>query len=277
MKSTDSSPRNVTNSGLAGQYDRSPSAGRIHAVRVFDLLARAWRSGANGRNSESPRQKHIRGVVRNVGRQNLTYLSRNSLEHLVAVCEQIDDLHIPGLIIEAGCALGGSAIVLATAKGLERRFDIYDVFGMIPAPSPEDTPDVFKRYSTILSGKARGIRGSPYYGYESNLLDIVLANFKRFGIGLETHNMRVVKGLIQDTLSINEPVAMAHIDVDWYSPVKVSLSRIFPNLSVGGTIVLDDYFAWGGCKKATDEYLATVQGQCVAMRTGSVLSITRTS
>ena len=78
-------------------------------------------------------------------------------------------------------------------------------------------------------------------------------------------------------MTIDAPVAFAHIDVDWYEPVKVSLERIFPYLSAGGCIVLDDYHDWGGCKKATDEFLATVPGQFILSddRDGSV-SIVKT-
>jgi len=44
-------------------------------------------------------------------------------------------------------------------------------------------------------------------------------------------------------------------DVDWYDPVKTCLDRIWPHLIVGGVIILDDYQDWGGCRKATDEFL----------------------
>jgi asparagine synthase (glutamine-hydrolysing) len=50
-------------------------------------------------------------------------------------------------------------------------------------------------------------------------------------------------------------VAFAHIDCDWYDSVKTSLERITPNLSSGGILVIDDYYAYSGCKKAVDEFL----------------------
>jgi O-methyltransferase len=64
----------------------------------------------------------------------------------------------------------------------------------------------------------------------------------------------LIRGLVQDTLHINEPVCLAHIDVDWYEPVLICLERIEPHLSVGGTLVIDDYLAWSGCQRAVDEY-----------------------
>ena len=70
-----------------------------------------------------------------------------------------------------------------------------------------------------------------------------------------SENVELIKGLVQDTMHLDQPVALAHIDVDWYEPVKVCLERITPNLAVGGSIILDDYKYWGGCKLATDEFL----------------------
>jgi asparagine synthase (glutamine-hydrolysing) len=34
----------------------------------------------------------------------------------------------------------------------------------------------------------------------------------------------------------------------------ICLQRIVPRLIVGGTLVIDDYEAWSGCRKAVDEY-----------------------
>jgi asparagine synthase (glutamine-hydrolysing) len=76
-------------------------------------------------------------------------------------------------------------------------------------------------------------------------------------------------------MSISSPVALAHIDVDWYDPVKTCLTRIFPFLAVGGSMIVDDYYSWGGAKKATDEFLATIPNQFVADDSSRSLRITR--
>jgi asparagine synthase (glutamine-hydrolysing) len=176
-------------------------------------------------------------------------------------CNWIESTGTPGVFIEAGCALGGSTIFIASCKTKERPFFVYDVFEMIPPPTEEDTESVHERYQEIVDGKSEGINGDKYYGYEENLLQIVKDNLRRYGIDTVEQNVNLIKGLLQDTLKITQPVAFAHIDVDWYQPVKTCLERIFPALSPGGSIVLDDYHDWGGCKKATDEYLEKVAGQ----------------
>jgi len=57
-------------------------------------------------------------------------------------------------------------------------------------------------------------------------------------------------------LQLDSPVALAHIDCDWYEPVACCLKRIGAQLSRGGVIVVDDYNDYGGCRTACHEYLA---------------------
>jgi asparagine synthase (glutamine-hydrolysing) len=193
-------------------------------------------------------------IVRSVRAESLTYLDNAALNDLFEQVERIEKHRRSGILIEAGCALGGSAIVIATAKLKARPFYVYDVFGMIPAPSDQDGVDVHERYKVIKSGQSKGIKGDKYYGYEENLLDKVTENFRRHGVPAEANNIYLVKGLFQETLHVNEPVALAHLDGDWYESVMTCLQRIEPHLVRGGVLVIDDYDDWSGCRKAVDEY-----------------------
>jgi asparagine synthase (glutamine-hydrolysing) len=216
-----------------------------------------------------------RDLIARIRARNLTYLSDAKLASIAATCRKIEDDRLPGLFLEAGCALGGSAILIESVKNPARPLRIYDVFDMIPAPSQEDPPEVHDRYRTISEGTSPGIGGETYYGYRDNLYDLVCVNFEKFGIDLAARSVSLVKGLVQDTLKVDQPVAFAHIDVDWYAPVFTSLVRIFPHLSVGGSIILDDYYDWGGCRKATDRYLAEINGLVETDDTAGSLKITR--
>ena len=214
-------------------------------------------------------------LINRIRDNKLTYLTDLKLASIVTTCRTIESHNIPGIFIEAGCALGGSSILISKMKSTERQFFVYDVFGMIPPPTKDDTDDVLKRYEVIAQGKSKGIGGDKYYGYQDNLYELVQHNLKSFDIDYEVESVRLIKGLVQDTLKINQTVAFAHIDVDWYEPVMTCLSRIFPNLAVGGSIILDDYHDWGGCKKATDEYLKLVSGQYATDDKAGSLKITR--
>ncbi len=200
------------------------------------ILRRNGEAGAL--SSLSSRERDLIDRVRG---RNLTYLTPRRLASLVDTCNAIEDQCIERIFLEAGCALGGSAIVIAQAKHESRTFQIYDVFGMIPPPTKEDSQDVHDRYRTIIEGKSEGIGGEQYYGYVANLYEVVQDNLQEFGCDCSKQSITLVKGLVQDTMQLDRPVAFAHVDVDWYEPVRTCPQRIWPCLSIRGCIILDDY------------------------------------
>lgn len=206
---------------------------------------------------------------------HLTYLSPAKMSSLARTVRAIEEQRIPGAFIEAGCALGGSTVLIARTKRIDRAFAVHDVFGMIPPPGPNDTPDVHERYQRIVAGESDGIGGDRYYGYEVDLYNVVQRNLQRFGVDLKSHHTELVRGLVQDTLVGDGPVAFAHLDVDWYEPVQCCLERLHPRLSVGGSIVVDDYHDWGGCRRAVDEFLSVHGGDYVVDDSARSLKLTR--
>ncbi|MEM0939283.1 MAG: TylF/MycF/NovP-related O-methyltransferase [Bacteroidota bacterium] len=205
----------------------------------------------------SPKERKL---ILSIIEQKLTYLSIGRLKKIARTCEDIKKKRISGIFIEAGCALGGSSILISKLKPQASALHVYDAFDMIPPPSESDGKEEHERYKKILKGDSDGIRGDKYYGYEDNLLDKVVYHFEKNGVYLEKENVQLHKGLLQDTMCLNTPVIFAHIDVDWYDSVYASLKRIFPKLLPGGSIILDDYFDWDSCKKATDYFLKSVSG-----------------
>jgi hypothetical protein len=95
---------------------------------------------------------------------SLTFLDRDALVDLHQAVRNCELRKLSGVLIEAGCAAGGSAIVMTAAKKPAREFFVYDVFGMIPAPSERDGEDVLNRYDVIKRGEAKGIGDRAYYG-----------------------------------------------------------------------------------------------------------------
>jgi predicted O-methyltransferase YrrM len=220
-------------------------------------------------------QADDRLLVSRIKSKKLTYLSNTKLESIINCIRALEKMEAPGIFIEAGCALGGSTILISSLKSDQRPLRVYDVFGMIPPPTEDDTDDVHRRYDRIKQGKSRGIGGDRYYGYESDLYQIVRSNLAEFGIDCEAKMVSLIKGLLQDTMTIDQPVAFAHIDVDWYEPVKVSLERVVPMLSVEGCLIVDDYYDWGGCKKAIDEYFRGKSGEFTMDGSAGSLKIMR--
>lgn len=222
-----------------------------------------------------PLYRSDRQVLIRVRKKRYTYLSWLRLSRIMRNVRAIEKQNLPGIFIEAGCALGGSAITIASAKKPNRPLQLYDVFDQIPPPTNEDPPEVHQRYQTIVEGKSKGLGQDIYYGYQSNLEQKVHQNLDSFGFPLQQNHITTHAGLVQDQLKGFEKVAFAHIDVDWYAPVKYCLEQIFPRLVPGGCIILDDYNDWGGCRKATDEFLGQQEGNYVLDYTKEALKITR--
>ena len=202
----------------------------------------------------------VEATIAQARTEHLTYLKAEHLRALAAVVLDVDRRGLPGLIVEAGTARGGSAIVMAAAKSPGRPLKVYDVFGMIPPPSEHDGPDVHERYARITAGEAQGVGGDTYYGYRDDLYEEVKASFSRLGVPVGEHNVELVRGLFEDTIDLHEPVAVAHLDGDWYESTMTCLTRIAPLVVPGGRIVLDDYYAWSGCRAAVDEYFGGRDG-----------------
>jgi O-methyltransferase len=191
-----------------------------------------------------------------IKKQKLTYLTFKKLFLLEKTIKAASS--VPGDFIEAGVALGGTSILIASEMPSNRKFSGYDVFGMIPEPkSNKDDTRSKERYNIIKSGQSSGIKGDIYYGYIQDLYGKVKDTFRKYNLDPESSKISLVKGLFEETLKFREfdRIAFAHIDCDWYDPVRLCLNVISPVLSVGGYIVLDDYCDYGGCKNAVDEFL----------------------
>lgn len=206
--------------------------------------------------SQDPLPEPVEAVMEQVRAEKLTYLDKAALRTLVTAVRDLEAAGVPGLVLEAGTARGGSAIAMAAAKAADRPMRVYDVFGMIPPPGHRDGADVHARYETIRRGQSTGVGGEVYYGYREDLRGEVTDSFARLGVPLDAHAVELVQGLFEDTLVVDGPVALAHLDGDWYDSTMVCLERIVPHLSVGGRIVVDDYDMWSGCRRAVDDYFA---------------------
>jgi hypothetical protein len=54
-----------------------------------------------------------------------------------------------------------------------------------------------------------------------------------------------------------EKISLLRLDTDWYESTRCELEYLFPLLSPGGILIIDDYGHWHGCRKAVNEYFST--------------------
>ena len=83
------------------------------------------------------------------------------------------------------------------------------------------------------------------------------------------------KGWVPETFAglEDEVFCFAHIDLDLYEGVRDTLSFVYPRLSPGGIIVLDDYgFAsCPGARRAVDEFFADKPERPLALLTSQAV------
>ena len=148
---------------------------------------------------------------------------------------------VPGAVVECGTARGGSGALMGlTLKslGAHRPLWLFDTFEGLPPPSDADPDrDVAELYVGAFRGGEDEVRG---------LLE-------RLGVD---ESVRLVKGLFQETLPAVDtgPIAVLHLDGDWYDSVRVCLDLLYDKVSPGGFIQFDDYGYWEGARKAIDEF-----------------------
>ncbi len=171
----------------------------LEATKATLRDVRAELREARGRLSEAESElpAEIEETIARVREEHLTYLKPPHLRSLAAAVLDVERRSIAGLIIEAGTARGGSAIVMAAAKSPGRPMKVYDVFGMIPPPTEQDGADVHERYRTITEGKARGVGGEEYYGYRDDLRSEVAASFARHGVPVDDSLRRPGPGALR--------------------------------------------------------------------------------
>lgn len=201
----------------------------------------------------SPLSKKVRNA-------RLTYLNPRKFLRLEAAAQRLGKAGVKGDFCEFGVALGGSGIVMADyAKAQSRTFHGFDVFEMIPPPESEKDGTLAKeRYETIASGASEGIGGDTYYGYIDDLIDKVKRSFAEFGVPVDDEQVKLHQGLFEDTWPSAgvSAVALAHIDCDWYDPVKYCLEQVADLMPSGAMFLIDDYNDYGGARVAVDEFIA---------------------
>lgn len=204
-------------------------------------------------------KRRLSPLARQIRAERLTYLPVRKLVRIESALAEIERRDVPGDIVEFGVALGGSAVLLSQHAGPARRFFGLDVFAMIPPPTSEkDDARSKDRYRAIASGLAQGLGGDRYYGYRDDLYEHVSGLLARFGRPVDGDRVQLVKGLFEATLpTLDLPqIAFAHIDCDWYDPVRYCLEQTTARLAPQGVIVIDDYHDYEGCRTAVDEFLA---------------------
>ena len=126
-----------------------------------------------------------------------------------------------------------------------RKVYVVDSFEGLPPPKPHR----FSHDEGLNLHLRRGLAVS---------LEQVKDNFSRYG--LLDEQVVFVKGLFQDTLPSLEagPFGLIRLDGDLYESTYVALEALYPKLSPGGFVIIDDYGGVPACQAAVLDYRTRV-------------------
>jgi O-methyltransferase len=96
----------------------------------------------------------------------------------------------------------------------------------------------------------------------------------------QNSNVHIHSGFFPDSVPPDERdlrYCFVHLDADLYAPVLSGLSFFYPRVQPGGMIVVHDYNAWPGARKAVDDFLTSKPEVAIPMpdKSGSVVIVKR--
>jgi O-methyltransferase len=174
-----------------------------------------------------------------------TMIGRKRLENIQRCVTDVLRRDVPGDLAEAGVWRGGATIfmraILEAYGDPSRLVWAADSFHGLPEPDPTRAPadagDVLFSFSELAVP-----------------LDVVRENFKRYG--LLDDRVRFLEGWFKDTLP-TAPIsrlAVLRIDADLYESTMDALRSLYPKVSLGGYVIVDDYGNLPPCRAAVEAY-----------------------
>jgi O-methyltransferase len=199
-----------------------------------------------------------------------------SPERLVATADAVAHVvrrGIPGALLECGVWRGGSvlAMVLTLQRlGVDDR-DVYlfDTFTGMTAPGAEDTsafhPPALRTFERARASGRRAWEGL----FNEEVFGLEQVRELLHGTGYPPERLHFVVGDVLETLPGRAPdrLAVVRLDTDWYASTKHEMEHLYPRLSEGGVLIIDDYGHWRGSRKAVDEYLEATGEPLLLART----------
>jgi O-methyltransferase len=152
---------------------------------------------------------------------------------------------VPGDFIETGVWRGGATVLMRAilkAHGItDRAVWVADSFDGLPPPDakryPQDEGDTHHDNRWLAVARAQ-----------------VEETFRRYG--LLDGQVRFLEGWFSDTLprAPIERLALMRLDGDMYSSTMDALVNLYPKLSIGGYVIVDDWEIIPTCRRAIEDF-----------------------
>jgi len=192
----------------------------------------------------------------------VAYSSEETIQNTYDMSMYCIENNIKGSFVECGVAAGAQVGVMAYACDSAvydgRKIFAFDSYKGIPFCSENDDQEAGLYYldkpKPFVEDKETLLVPT---GATVHSLESVKKNLEGWGVSM--HRIKFVEGWFQHTLVGYEllhkvdKIALLRLDGDLYESTMVCLNKLFPKVSEGGVVIIDDY-ALSGCRKAVDEY-----------------------
>jgi O-methyltransferase len=171
--------------------------------------------------------------------QGLTMIGLGRLDDLQACVESVVAAGVEGDVIEAGAWRGGASLLARATLdtlGDDRMVCVADSFEGFPDGGDD----------------AEAVRLSAF-DFLAAPLDEVRESFARLGCD---RGVEFVPGYFEETLAglAGRRWSIVRLDGDTYDATRHALAWLYPGLTVGGHLIVDDYGSFEGCRRAVDEF-----------------------
>jgi hypothetical protein len=125
-------------------------------------------------------------------------------------------------------------------------------------PSELDTSDIDRSALYYWNKTKAGARAfSHWFDEEIFNRDLVASLLSETGYPQD--RLHFVEGPVEETIPehVAEQLSLLRLDTDWYESTRHEMLHLYPRLTAGGVLIIDDYGHWNGSRLAIDEYFAS--------------------
>ncbi len=188
-----------------------------------------------------PPTHQLNGMPLPLNPKMATMIGYPRLTNIEILINEVINNNIEGDLIETGVWRGGACIFMSkllTFLNSNKKVYVADSFEGLPPPDEKYIHDRGDYHHTI--------------DFLAVSLEEVENNFKKFECA---PNYEFVKGWFKDTLHLLEnKFSIIRLDGDMYESTINALDALYPNLSIGGYCIIDDYGEVPGSQHAVKDY-----------------------
>jgi len=185
----------------------------------------------------------------------------STIERVFALREALKYIvnnNIPGSMVKCGVWKGGNMAAIAKTLLRQNKVDrdlyLFDTFAGMTPPMQVDIDYLGRDAATLLDSSLDTKATAHIWAIAP--LDEVKQVMQ--DTGYDPQKIHFVQGRVEDTLPVQAPsqISLLRLDTDWYASTYHEMTNLWPRLSVGGILIIDDYKCWQGARRAIDQYIA---------------------